>query len=136
MAYKKLLHLLIIGEFASILLAIFIAFQFPQLLPPALQDYLATEAFSGGLLIMALLLLLGLIVSYIGLWRTKPWGRLLYTATALGMEFVSFNSATIMSGLETVFNDLFLISMGGILTLIWATELRHDFVAADTSSDG
>ena len=131
MPLTKLLKALIIGEIVLVTLAALVDIQYPQLLPQVLQDYNLqkcddTSDFVALVLISCLILV---IVSYVGLWRIKRWGRSLYTVANLGAYFATFfiNQPEINSSLAGAFGDLSTMCSGGILILVWFTALNKSF---------
>ncbi|GEM_PF-1130630 len=132
MSQKLLLRLLILGEIFFSLIEIIIDDVFPQLLPQTLQDYNSEMEVSGFQRIRLWFFpLVGICIAYLisiyGLWRLRSWARWLYTSLFLVYFYPPFFEPTVSSAIASIFSELSSICSGGILVLIWVSEISREF---------
>lgn len=131
MTLKTLLRLLILGEALLVIGCASLDVFFPEYIPQAFQDYEATRIEEPwNTTIDTLIGLIGVIgiISWFGLWFTKMWARVAYSASTLGYYMLApFISPSIHSAVSEAFNEISIMCSGGILVLIWFTDLKDSF---------
>lgn len=101
---------------------------FPQLLPPELREYLDSQEWTTFDWASALVALVSL-VSIVGLWLVKNWARWLYTLTTVAYFVVGpFVTPTVMSAPAYAFDELSLLCSGGVIVLVWFSQLKEEFL--------
>ncbi|PPD45230.1 MAG: hypothetical protein CTY16_10480 [Methylobacter sp.] len=132
MSQKTLLRLLILGGIIFALIGAIIDQLVPQLLPKVLQDYNASADTSGfrwgSFWILSFLgIALAYCASLYGLWRLRSWARWLYTSFFLVYFYPPFFEPTVSSAIANICSELSSICSGGILVLIWVSEISREF---------
>ncbi|WP_019866845.1 hypothetical protein [Methylovulum miyakonense] len=132
MSQKTLLRILILGEIISPLIGAIIDQFFPQLLPKALQDYFTSSDSSefqwGAFWILSILgIAFAYLASLYGLWRLRSWARWLYTSLFLVYFYPPFFEPTVSSAIANICSELSSGCSGGILVLIWVSEISREF---------
>ncbi|MFZ2450683.1 MAG: hypothetical protein WAW36_09220 [Methylovulum miyakonense] len=132
MSQKTLLRILILGEIIFPLLGAIIDLIFPQLLPQALQDYNSRSEPSsfpleGFWLFPIFGIAIASLASLYGLWRLRSWARWLYTSFFLVYFYPPFFEPTVSSAIANICSELSSICSGGILVLIWVSEISREF---------
>ena len=130
MSQKLLLRLLILGETFFSLIGVVIDDFFPQLLPLASQDYnseMDATDFQGIGLWFFLIFGIFIAIPIYGLWRLRSWARWLYTSSFLVYFYPPLFEPTVSSAIANIFSELSSICSGGILVLIWASEISREF---------
>lgn len=124
-----LLRTLVVGEalfgFVGVFDGLFGSF------PPTLQEYLDGQSNQpiGFMLIAQAVASLGTIFGLVGLWRFRPWGRIVYTASMLGFYSIFiFDEPVVSSAPGQVLQDFSTVCSGGILTLVWTIPFPQSFL--------
>jgi hypothetical protein len=130
----KVLRAAILLEIALGVAALVASQALRQRLPEPLRAWLAYEdtrdlaAFDWVLAAFALLILVLTIVSMVGVWRLKEWGRALYTATfAVGFLLVPLLGPNVVHGLAYSIETAATTTGGVILGMLWLSELSNTF---------
>jgi hypothetical protein len=130
MTLKTLLRLLILGEALLGIGGASLDAFFPEYMPQALQDYEATrieEPWNITDTLLGLIAVIG-ITSWFGLWFTKTWARIAYSVWTLGYYGVApFTSPSVYSAAGGALDEISIMCSGGILVLIWFTDLKNLF---------
>jgi hypothetical protein len=133
---KTFLRVLIVAEYALIIVAIVVAFATESLLPEPLRTFVEDEASAEltnhdiAMLIIGLPLIGLLIISSIGLFMLWPPARILYLiGIASGLILVPVFGPYVESGWGTAFEDAASIVSGVILALVYFSPLKRFFDA-------
>lgn len=124
-----LLRALIVGEALFGLVGIFDGFFVS--FPPPLQEYLDAQGKQpiGFILITQAVASLGNILGLVGLWRFRPWGRIVYTASLLVFYSIFvFDEPVVSSAPGQALQDSSTVCSGGILTLVWTIPFPQSFL--------
>ena len=127
-----LLRTLVLGDVLLALTAGFLDYFFPGLFPEAWRELLDFQSAQDWTVLdwASALVTFVALISMVGLWFLKNWGRLLYTLTTIGSSALSpFLSPTVMSAIAGTLDELSLMCSGGILVLIWFSNLKDQFAA-------
>jgi hypothetical protein len=125
-----LLRTLVLGEVLLALTAGFLDYFFPGLFPEAWREFLDFQSSQDWTVLdwASVLFSLVALISLVGLWLLKNWGRSLYTLTTIGScALAPFLSPTVMSAIAGTLDELSLMCSGGILVLIWFSNLKDQF---------
>lgn len=130
----KMLRLLVVVEIAMALLTLASHWLVASRLPFELQAYLAAQVDrSWSILDWAIasvetLILIAGLISFVGLWLLRPWGRIVYTcATIAAILFLPFSDPTVNHALTNTINLIGNTSSGVILGLLWFSSLSASF---------
>ena len=130
----RVLRLLITAEIAFVLIGVVAGVLLRDTLPALLQQYLALEAdraWSGldFLKSVSYLVAFGLLIAgWIGLWKLKPWSRLVYTAAwILSVLVLPMVGPAVLHGVEYMLGDIATLAAGMTLALIWLSPLAVHF---------
>lgn len=109
-----------------------------ETLPPLLQRYLAEVAnaeISVGFAILLSFYFLAVLVlmpvNYYGLWKFRPWARVLYVVVSIVFTLLlAFTGPVVMSGLAYMFFSIALILEGALIAMMFIGEVGEKFSKA------
>jgi hypothetical protein len=83
-------------------------------------------------IIVGVIVLIGFVVAWVGLWQLKPWARTVYSAMlAIGVEALLFLDSVfgsvISQGLAQLLGVLAILAAAVILALLWLSPLASNF---------
>jgi hypothetical protein len=139
---KTILRCLIISEIALTLIGVATDIILEKTLPQEIQQYIMRtkeidltfmQVLGGGI---GLLMLIGLVVGWIGLWKLWRPARLIYTLCCiLGMSiYLLIEPVVYYTPLGAVFSDLSVLAAGMILGIIYFSDLATHFMIGQTGS--
>ncbi|HTP67003.1 MAG TPA: hypothetical protein VMJ66_16540 [Geobacteraceae bacterium] len=133
---KAILRCLIVAEIAFVQVGVAIDIILEKTLPQELQQYIMRAKETGMTFTqllgfgIGLLMLIGLVVGWIGLWQLWRPARLIYTLCwILGMSsYLLIEPVVYYTPLGAIFSDFAVLAAGMIIGLIYFSDLATHFV--------
>ncbi|MDR2673836.1 MAG: hypothetical protein LBC18_02965 [Opitutaceae bacterium] len=143
---KILFRSLLVSSLVCHLLSMIAGILLQTTLPPELQHYLQAQdaAFGsmGGIQLFAavsltLVLLVVLIISIVGVWRFRNWGRKLWIFLAVaGIVITPFIGESVANAWESMFAQIAITLDGGVLAMMFIEPINSLFEASKKTQAG
>jgi hypothetical protein len=125
--YKDLFKKLIIYNFLTFIVTIIYTFFFQSKQVENINEYLLKNYSTFEMVLVCVLLLIHLLSFYF-LFIFKKIGILLFTLSLIGVLILTLFQPLVFDGIEYVLDSISSILSGGILVLIYFTNLKNEFI--------